>query len=337
VRILVTGGAGYIGGHTVVELLRASHDVVIVDSFVNSKPSVVQRIQDLGGKAAEVFPVDVLDEAGVALAFEGAPVDVVVHFAGLKAVDESAARPLHYYHNNVAGTLSLLRVMAANDVRQIVFSSSATVYGAAEHVPFCEDDAVGAINPYGRTKVHIEQILTDLAATQEGWTCALLRYFNPIGADPSGQIGEDPNGIPSNLVPFIAQVAIGRRECLSIFGDDYPTPDGTCIRDYIHVVDLAKGHLAALNNLSSFPGATAWNLGTGHGSSVREVLTAFEGVAGRPIPHVVAARRKGDAAISYADVRKAATDLGWTATMSLDQMCADHWRWQQQNPTGYPI
>jgi UDP-glucose 4-epimerase len=335
-RILVTGGAGYIGGHTVLELLRAGHDVDVVDNLVNAKPAAVARIEELAGKEAQLHPVDLLDEAALAAVFSAAPVDAVIHFAGLKAVGESVANPLRYYQNNVAGTTNLLQVMDANDVRSIVFSSSATVYGTAEKVPFAEDEPIGAINPYGQTKVQIEQILTDVAAADDRWHAALLRYFNPVGADPSGRIGEDPQGTPNNLVPYIAQVAVGRRDTLVIHGDDYPTPDGTCIRDYIHVVDLAQGHLAALEHLDKFPGATAWNLGTGHGSSVKEVLASFERAVGRPIPHRIGPRRAGDAPVSYADVRKAERDLGWHAARSLDEMCADHWRWQRENPQGYP-
>jgi UDP-glucose 4-epimerase len=335
-RILVTGGAGYIGGHTVVEMLRAGHDVVVVDNFVNAKRSAVPRIEELGGRSIELFAVDVLDEVGLATAFESGPVHAVIHFAALKAVGESVAQPLRYYENNVAGTMRLLRVMDEHDVRRVVFSSSATVYGASDEVPFTEDAPLGAINPYGVTKVQIEQILSDVAAADERWHCASLRYFNPVGADPSGRIGEDPHDVPNNLVPFIAQVAVGRRERLTIFGDDYPTPDGTCVRDYIHVVDLARGHLAALGRLDEFPGAHAWNLGTGHGSSVRDVLTSFERAVGHPIPHIVGPRRAGDAPISYAAVSKAERDLGWNAEKSLDEMCVDHWHWQEQNPQGYP-
>jgi UDP-glucose 4-epimerase len=335
-RILVTGGAGYIGGHTVVEMLRAGHDVVVVDNFVNAKRSAVPRIEELGGRSVDLFAVDVLDEGGLTTAFESGPIDAVIHFAALKAVGESVAQPLRYFENNVAGTMRLLRVMDEHDVRRVVFSSSATVYGASDDVPFTEDAPLGAINPYGVTKVQIEQILSDVAAADERWHCASLRYFNPVGADPSGRIGEDPHDVPNNLVPFIAQVAVGRRDRLTIFGDDYPTPDGTCVRDYIHVVDLARGHLAGLDRLDEFPGAHAWNLGTGHGSSVREVLTSFERAVGHPIPHVVGPRRAGDAAVSYADVSKAERDLGWKAEKSLDEMCVDHWHWQEQNPQGYP-
>jgi UDP-glucose 4-epimerase len=334
-RIVVTGGAGYIGGHTVVELLAAGHDIVVVDNFSNAKPEAIRRIQELAGRPVELHAVDLLDEAGLDAAFAGGA-DAVVHFAGLKSVGESMREPLRYFRNNVEGTLALLRVMERHDLRRIVFSSSATVYGLSEQMPLREDAPLGAINPYGTTKVHIEQILGDLAHADDRWHCALLRYFNPVGAHPSGRIGEDPSGVPQNLVPFLAQVAVGRRPELVIFGDDYPTPDGTCIRDYIHVVDLAQGHLAALERLEAFPGATAWNLGTGRGSSVKDVLAAFERAVGRALPHSIGARRPGDAAVSYADPAKARDELGWQAGRTLDEMCADHWRWQEHNPQGYP-
>ena len=338
-RILVTGGAGYIGSHTLVEILAAGHDAVVVDNLSNSSAESVRRVAELTGRTADLRVVDLLDEPVLDAVFAEAPVDAVIHFAGLKAVGESVAEPLRYHHNNVGGTLSLLRVMQRHGVRTLVFSSSATVYGAPEQMPIREEFPLGAVNPYGRTKQHIEELLVDLANAGEepadGWHIGLLRYFNPVGAHPSGRIGEDPHGIPNNLLPFIAQVAVGRRDKLTVFGDDYPTPDGTCIRDYIHVVDLARGHLAALDRLPEHPGATAWNLGTGHGSSVMEVLRAFETAAGAPIPYEIGSRRPGDAPVSYSDPSRAQADLGWRAERTLDQMCADHWRWQAQNPHGY--
>lgn len=334
-RIVVTGGAGYIGSHTVACLLEAGHDVVVLDSLANADPEPLRRVEAITGRPAPLTTADIRDEKALDEVFAAAPVDAVMHFAGLKAVAESVAEPLRYYETNVGGTLSLVRAMDRHGVRRLVFSSSATVYGTAELMPVREDTPTGAVNPYGWTKVQIERILTDLAAADNSWHIGLLRYFNPTGAHPSGTIGEDPQGVPANLLPFIAQVAVGRRDKLRVFGDDYPTPDGTAIRDYIHVVDLARGHLAALDHLDERPGATAWNLGTGNGSSVWQVLHAFERAVGEPIPYVVTGRRPGDAAVSYADPTKAEAELGWRAEKSLDEMCADHWRWQQQNPHGY--
>lgn len=337
-RVLVTGGAGYIGSHTVVALLEAGHDVVVVDNLVNAREESLVRVREITGREVSLRTVDLADESGLDAVFGETEVDAVVHFAGLKAVGESVAHPLRYYANNVGGTLALLRVMERHGVRRMVFSSSATVYGiysTADDMPLGEDLTLGAVNPYGQTKVQIEEILTDVAAADERWHVAMLRYFNPVGAHPSGRIGEDPQGVPQNLVPFTAQVAVGRRDKLMVFGDDYPTPDGTGVRDYIHVMDLAAGHLAALDRLDAFPGANAWNLGTGRGSSVLEVLHAFERAVGRPIPYLVTGRRQGDAPVSYCDPAKAHRDLGWQATRTLDETCADHWRWQEQNPKGY--
>lgn len=338
-RILVTGGAGYIGSHTCLELLLAGHDVIVVDNLSNSKKEALHRVRELAGPEhagrLSFHRVDLLDRAALANVFARAPVDAVIHFAGLKAVGESVSIPLRYYHNNVTGTLILCEVMADHGVRNLVFSSSATVYGDPATVPIVEDFPLSATNPYGRSKLMIEDILRDLGRADPAWNAILLRYFNPVGAHKSGRIGEDPNGIPNNLVPFVAQVAVGRLPDLHVFGDDYPTPDGTGVRDYIHVVDLALGHLAALNKLADHPGVVAYNLGTGHGHSVLEVVAAFEAASGRPIPYRVVARRPGDIATSYADPSRAAADLGWTATRDLAEMCADAWRWQMQNPDGY--
>lgn len=334
-RILVTGGSGYIGSHTTLNLLQAGHDVTVVDNLSNSSRESLRRVEDMAGRSLTFHQVDLLDEAALSAVFEASTIDAVIHFAGLKAVGESVTQPLHYYHNNVSGTLSLLRVMDKHNVRTLVFSSSATVYGASEEVPLVEKMELNATNPYGRTKEQIEDILTDLAVADPRWSIALLRYFNPVGAHESGRIGEDPQGIPNNLLPFIAQVAVGRREKLVVFGNDYSTPDGTCIRDYIHVVDLAAGHLAALNYLPTHPGVHRWNLGTGKGSSVLEVLAAFERAVGHPLPSEVGQRRPGDAAVSYADPSAALADLSWSATRDLTQMCEDHWRWQKNNPAGY--
>ena len=335
-RILVTGGAGFIGSHTVVEL-AAAHEVVILDNFSNAVPAVIGRIKELTGGPVQVHNVDLRDHQAVRGVFDAGSFDAVVHFAGHKAVGESVTNPLDYYDNNVAGTLSLLRAMESYDVRRLVFSSSATVYGATPTVPMTEDLPTSATNPYGWTKVMIEQILRDVAVADPQMRIALLRYFNPVGAHPSGTIGEDPQGIPNNLVPFIAQVAVGRREHLNIFGDDYDTPDGTGLRDYIHVEDLAAGHVAALNRLGQVDDAVStWNLGTGHGTSVKEMLAAFSRAVGRDLPYQVAPRRPGDIAASYADPSRANRELGWQATRTVDDMCADTWRWQSGNPEGYP-
>jgi UDP-glucose 4-epimerase len=292
-------------------------------------------VQDLAGRKVAFHKADLLDEVRLGEVFDAERVDAVIHFAGLKAVGESVDQPLHYYHNNVGGTLNLLRTMEAHNVRTIVFSSSATVYGNSDEVPLTEKMPLDATNPYGRTKEQIEDILSDLGASDERWHVALLRYFNPVGAHESGRIGEDPTGVPNNLLPFVAQVAVGRRDKVRVFGSDYPTPDGTGVRDYIHVMDLASGHLAALDFIAGRPGVRRWNLGTGRGSSVLEVLAAFGKAAGFEIPYELADRRPGDAAISYADASAALAELGWSAHRTLETMCEDHWRWQKNNPNGY--
>ncbi|MFZ5872208.1 MAG: UDP-glucose 4-epimerase GalE [Actinomycetota bacterium] len=335
-RTLVTGGAGYIGSHTVVQLLEAGHEVVVLDNLSNSKRAAVQRVNEITGRTADLRVVDLLDEQAVTDLLAEVRPDAVVHFAGLKAVGESVAQPERYYRNNVGGTLNLVRAMDAAGCRTIVFSSSATVYGEPKSVPIREDFPLSATNPYGWSKLMIEQVLRDVHVADNRWRVALLRYFNPVGAHPSGRIGEDPQGIPNNLVPFIAQVAVGRREKLNVFGGDYDTPDGTGVRDYIHVVDLAAGHLAALDALADRGGCHAWNLGTGAGHSVLEVVEAFRRASGRDIPYEIVDRRPGDVAASFADPAKAEAELGWTAKLGLDEMCADTWRWQSANPEGYP-
>ncbi|MCJ8503876.1 UDP-glucose 4-epimerase GalE [Kocuria flava] len=335
-KILVTGGTGYIGSHTVLALLEAGHDVVVADNLSNSSRTSLDRVEELAGRRVAAFErTDLLDAAGLDALFAAHRPEAVIHFAGLKAVGESAEKPLWYYRTNVAGTLNLLDAMAAHGCRSIVFSSSATVYGAPEEMPLTEKQPMDAQNPYGRTKEHIEDMLVDLAASDPSWSVALLRYFNPVGAHPSGRIGEDPTGVPNNLLPFIAQVAVGRRPTLRVFGDDYPTPDGTGVRDYIHVVDLAEGHLRALDRITGRPGVHTWNLGTGRGHSVLEVHAAFERASGRTVPYEVVDRRPGDAAVSYADPSAALADLGWSAERDLDTMCRDHWNWQRSNPQGY--
>jgi UDP-glucose 4-epimerase len=333
--ILVTGGAGFIGSHTVVELLNAGYQVVVVDNLSNSSSLVFDRIAQITGRTPVFEKVDIRDLEGLRRVFLEHRPDAVIHFAGFKAVGESFAKPLTYYQNNIAGTATLCEVMAEFGVKQMVFSSSATVYGNPESLPIREDHPLGATNPYGRTKLFIEEMLRDLYASDPTWRIALLRYFNPIGAHPSGLIGEDPQGIPSNLFPFITQVAIGRRKRLAVFGDDYPTPDGTGVRDYIHVVDLAQGHLKALERLEDAPGLVTCNLGTGQGYSVLEMVRSFECVSGVTIPYKVAERRPGDIAACYADPSFAEGEINWRATRSLDDMSADGWRWQQMNPDGY--
>jgi UDP-glucose 4-epimerase len=334
-KVLVTGGAGYIGSHTSLCLLEEGHDVVVLDNLMNSNQESLRRVERLAGKKIIFKKLDLLDPAAVDQLFADEHFEAVIHFAGLKAVGESVEKPLWYYQNNVVGTLNLLHSMEAHKVRRLVFSSSATVYGASEEVPLIEKAPLDATNPYGRTKEQIEDILSDLGAADPSWSIALLRYFNPVGAHESGLIGEDPQGTPNNLLPFVAQVAVGRRDKVRVFGNDYPTPDGTGIRDYIHVMDLAAGHLAALGYLSGKTGVFRWNLGTGRGSSVLEVIHAFGKAAGHPVPYEFAPRRPGDAAVSYADPSAALADLGWSAHRSLEQMCQDHWRWQERNPTGY--
>lgn len=336
-RVLVSGGAGYIGSHTVIQLVEAGHDVVVVDDFSNSKPTVIARLEGIAGVHIPVHAFDLTDVDKTEHLFAHQPIDAVIHFAGFKAVGESVSKPLDYYQNNLDSTFALLRAMNRHDVRKLVFSSSATVYGAEPALPMTEESPTSATNPYGWTKVMIEQILTDVAGSDDRWRIAALRYFNPVGAHASGQIGEDPSGIPNNLMPFVAQVAVGRREKLSVFGDDYDTPDGTGVRDYIHVEDLAAGHVAALDRIAgnSAP-MSIWNLGTGQGVSVLEVIKAFERASGRPVPYEIAPRRAGDIAASYADPSRANTELNWYATKTIDDMCADTWRWQSGNPNGYP-
>ncbi len=336
-HILVTGGAGYIGSHTTLELLSAGHDATVVDNLCNSKEESLRRVRELTGRPLAFHRADLRDAAALDAVFAARPVDAVIHFAALKAVGESIRQPLDYYANNLSGTLTLLQVMRRRDVRTLVFSSSATVYGTPVKVPIREDASTGGVtNPYGQTKLMIEQILRDLHAAEPQWRLALLRYFNPVGAHASGRIGEDPNGIPNNLMPFVAQVAIGKLPCLRVFGNDYPTPDGTGVRDYIHVVDLALGHLAALDRLAARdPELLTVNLGTGRGYSVLEMIRAFEKASGRPIPYEIAPRRAGDVAACYADPARAKALLGWRAARSLEEMCADAWRWQSQNPQGF--
>lgn len=334
-KILVTGGAGYIGSHTTLELLRAGHDLVVVDNLSNSHEEALRRVEELAGRRLTFYRADLLDRERLAAIFDSETVDAVIHFAALKAVGESVAQPLRYYRNNVSGTLNLIDVMAAHGVRRLVFSSSATVYGDPQIMPIPEETPLAPFNPYGRTKAIVEGILQDLYRSDPRWAISILRYFNPVGADPSGMIGEDPNGIPNNLVPFITQVAIGRLPYLAVFGNTYPTPDGSGIRDYIHVVDLARGHLKALDLIAAHRGIFIHNLGTGRGYSVLEVIAAFERAIGRAIPWQVAPPRPGDAAISFADVSRAAQELGWKAEKDLSAMATDSWRWQSQNPNGY--
>ena len=336
-RVLVTGGAGYIGSHTVVELLTAHNDVVVVDDFSNSTPAALSAAERLGGGHVDQVRGDYGDPDVLKRVFEegrGA-IDAVIHFAGRKAVGESVDKPLSYYRTNVAGTLALLEAMQQYGVRNLVFSSSCTVYGEPERVPLTEDCRLAPMSPYGRTKLIIEQMIADAAASEPGWRALLLRYFNPVGAHPSGELGEDPEGVPDNLMPFVMQTAVGRHPEVRVFGNDYPTPDGTCIRDYIHVVDLALGHLAALDYLPAAEGCIAFNLGTGTGSSVLEVIAACEAAVGKPIPRSIAARRPGDVVAAYADPSNAQRHLGWKATRTLAEMCADAWRWQSSHPHGF--
>jgi len=334
--VLVTGGAGYIGSHTCVELLGAGHDVVVVDNYVNSKPVSLDRVEQLAGRRLSArIRADIRDRAALEEIFDDHAVDAVIHFAGLKAVGESVAEPMAYYDNNVSGTVCLTQVMASRGVKRIVFSSSATVYGDPASVPIREDFPTGPTNPYGRTKWMLEFILADIAAADPEWHVALLRYFNPVGAHHSGRIGEDPNGIPNNLMPYVTQVAIGRLPHLQVFGDDYPTPDGTGVRDYIHVVDLARGHVRAVERLMSGAGVLTLNLGTGRGYSVLEVVQAFERASTQAVPYRIAPRRPGDIAMCYADPAMAQRELGWRAEYDLDRMCVDAWRWQSGNPDGY--
>ncbi len=326
--VLVTGGAGFIGSHTCVELLGAGEEVVIIDNFSNSKPQVLDKIREITGKDFRFYEVDLLDEQGVKKVFDENPdIDSVIHFAALKAVGESVQKPLEYYHNNLTGTLVLCKQMRDHNVKKIVFSSSATVYGSPASLPIREDFPLSTTNPYGSTKLMIEMILKDLCVPDKDWSVALLRYFNPIGAHPSGLIGEEPDGIPNNLLPYVARVACGELECLSIFGDDYDTPDGTGVRDYIHVVDLAKGHLCAINWVRNNKGADAFNLGTGQGYSVLEIVHAFEKYSGRKVNYKIVGRRAGDIAACYADPSKAKEVLGWEAHLGIEEMCRDSWNY----------
>ena len=333
--ILVTGGAGYIGSHTCVRLLELGYDVVVLDNFSNSCAEAVRRVEDIARREVVLVEGDINDAALLDRLFQTHKVDAVIHFAGLKAVGESVAQPLRYYHNNVSGTVVLCEAMQRAGVKNMVFSSSATVYGDPATVPIREDFPTSATNPYGRSKLMIEELLGDLYVADDSWNIALLRYFNPVGAHSSGRIGEDPADIPNNLMPYIAQVAVGRREHLNVFGSDYPTPDGTGVRDYIHVMDLAEGHVKALEWLDRDLGIKAFNLGTGKGYSVLDMLYAFEKACGHKLPYVLTDRRPGDVACCYADPTLAAEELGWRAELSLEAMCADAWRWQSNNPKGY--
>ncbi|MBR4209760.1 MAG: UDP-glucose 4-epimerase GalE [Lachnospiraceae bacterium] len=334
--ILVTGGAGYIGSHTCVELLDQGYEVVVVDNLANSCKESLNRVEKITGKSVKFYELDLLDREGLQSVFQKESIDAVIHFAGLKAVGESVAKPLEYYHNNLVGTINLLEAMREADVKQLVFSSSATVYGLPKTVPIREDFPRSAMNPYGRTKLMIEDILMDLTKELPDWRIVLLRYFNPIGAHKSGLIGEDPKGIPNNLMPYITQVATGRRAELGVFGNDYDTHDGTGVRDYIHVVDLAKGHVKTLEKIKDAEGGVyIYNLGTGNGYSVLDVVKAFEKASGVTIPYSIKPRRPGDIATCYADPTKAKEELGWVAEKNLFDMCEDSWRWQKNNPNGY--
>ena len=334
--ILVAGGAGYIGSHTCVELLNAGYEVVVVDNLANSSEKALKRVEEITGKSVKFYKVDLLDKAALDDVFDKESIDSVINFAGLKAVGESVHKPLEYYHNNITGTLNLCFSMREHGVKNIIFSSSATVYGDPAFVPITEDCPKGnPTNPYGQTKSMLEQVLTDLHTADSEWNIVLLRYFNPIGAHKSGLIGEDPKGIPNNLVPYIAQVAIGKLEALGVFGDDYPTHDGTGVRDYIHVVDLAVGHVKALKRFESNTGVSIYNLGTGHGYSVLDVLHAYEKACGKTLPYKIKPRRPGDIATCYCDATKAKEELGWSAEYGIAEMCADSWRWQSMNPNGY--
>lgn len=334
--ILVTGGAGYIGSHTCVELLNQGYEVVVIDNLYNSSAKALDRVEEITGKKVKFYEGDLLNREDIEKVFDKESIDSVIHFAGLKAVGESVSKPLEYYHNNITGTLLLCDVMRNHGCKNIVFSSSATVYGDPAFVPITEECPKGKItNPYGQTKGMLEQILTDLHVGDPEWNVILLRYFNPIGAHESGLIGEDPKGIPNNLVPYIAQVAVGKLECLGVFGNDYPTPDGTGVRDYIHVVDLAVGHVKAIQKLESAKGVMIYNLGTGIGYSVLDVVKAYEKACGREIPYQIKPRRAGDIPTCYADATKAREELGWEAKRGIEEMCRDSWKWQSMNPNGY--
>lgn len=334
-KILATGGAGYIGSHSCVAFLEAGHEVIVADNYNNSSPEAIKRVEQITGKTIKVYEGDVCDKDFLRKIFSENDIDVAVHYAGYKAVGESARKPLEYYDNNLNSTLSLLYVMREFGVKRVVFSSSATVYGTVKEMPLTESSPIGAINPYGRTKLFIEEIMRDLCASDSEWSVALLRYFNPIGAHESGLIGEDPKGIPNNLMPYIAQVAVGKLERLNVFGNDYNTPDGTGVRDYIHVMDLGRGHEKAVRYVMNNTGCEAINLGTGRGYSVLELKDAFERASGIEIPFKIVERRAGDTDEVYADPKKALKLLGWKAEKSVDEMCADTWRWQKNNPNGY--
>ena len=334
--ILVTGGAGYIGSHTCVELLNAGYDVIVVDNLYNSSEKAIDRVQQITGKKLKFYEADILDREAMTKIFEDNAIDAVIHFAGLKAVGEYVEKPIEYYHNNIGGTLVLTDVMRKHGCKNIIFSSSATVHGDPAIIPITEECPKGiCTNPYGWTKSMLEQILTDIHTSDTEWNVVLLRYFNPIGAHKSGLIGEDPKGIPNNLLPYVAQVAIGRLPCLGVFGDDYETPDGTGVRDYIHVVDLAVGHVKAIEKLADKEGVSVYNLGTGNGYSVLQVVHAFEKACGHAIKYQIKPRRAGDIAMCYCDPAKAKAELGWEAQYGIEDMCADSWRWQSSNPNGY--
>jgi len=336
-KILVTGGAGYIGSHTCIELLKEGHDVVVVDNLSNSSQESLRRVEELTGKRFDFHRVDLLDSDKLDQVFTSSTgIDGVIHFAGLKAVGESVTEPLLYYNNNIKATLNLCEIMLRHKVKSIIFSSSATVYGDPATVPIVEDFPLSCTNPYGRTKLMSEDILTDLCTADEQWSVVLLRYFNPVGAHESGRIGEDPGGIPNNLMPYVSQVAVGKLKELSVFGGDYPTRDGTGVRDFIHVVDLARGHVKALKKICPGEGLSIYNLGTGNGYSVLEIVDAFAGASGRNIPYTITARRSGDIAECYANPSKALRELGWRAEKGLTEMCESAWRWQKDNPNGYP-
>ena len=335
-KILVTGGTGFIGSHTCVELLNSGYEVVIADNLYNSKALVVDRIETITGKRPAFYELDICDREALNALFDKEDIDAAIHFAGYKAVGESTQKPIEYYHNNIESTLVLCDVMRKHGVKKIVFSSSATVYGDPAFVPITEECPLGeTTNPYGATKSMQERILTDIWRSDNEWQVMLLRYFNPIGAHASGLIGEDPKGIPNNLLPYVAQVASGKRECIHVFGNDYDTPDGTGIRDYIHVVDLAKGHVKAIEGMETLPGVQIFNLGTGNGYSVLDIIKAFSAACGRDLPYVIDPRRPGDVAQCYSDPAKAREVLGWTAEYNIEDMCRDAWNWQSKNPNGY--